>query len=265
MNKLDIIKMRRSVRTFDGREISTEDRDKLRAYVETIENPYGIHVEFIFLDAKELGLSSPVIKGESLYIAAKVADVPHSEEAYGFAFEKMVLYAWSLGIGTTWIAASMKRDVFEKAAGTKAGEMMYCISPLGYPAQEMVESERKTRVRLHADERKPGSELFFDKNFSTPLSDLDADTLSALEAVRLAPSATNAQPWRIVKNGNSFHFYEKHAKALTEHNPWVWDVQKIDMGIALCYFMSIVSGICSIENLDISTAEDIEYIATVTI
>ena len=263
MNKLDIIKTRRSVRTFDGREISTEDRDKLRAYVETIENPYGIHVEFIFLDAKELGLSSPVIKGESLYIAAKVADVPHSEEAYGFAFEKMVLFAWSLGLGTTWLAASLDRAAFQKAARANEDERMYCVTPIGYPIKEMPELEVIIRKGLHADDRKPWNELFFERDFSTPLDTSDNEIKVALEAVRLAPSATNAQPWRIVRDGCSFHFYEKHAKALSGNT--AWDVQKVDMGIALCHFMSIVSGICSIENLDISTAEDIEYIATVTI
>ena len=47
--------------------------------------------------------------------------VPHAEEAYGYSFEKLVLYAWSLGIGTTWIGGTMKRELFEKAAGLADG------------------------------------------------------------------------------------------------------------------------------------------------
>ena len=117
MNTLELIKTRKSVRTFDGRSISAEDREKLCAYIKHIPNPYGIPVEFALLDAKEHGLSSPVIQGEELYIAAKVEKQPHGEEAFGFSFEKMVLYAWSLGIGTTWIGGTLDRPHFEKVLG----------------------------------------------------------------------------------------------------------------------------------------------------
>ena len=40
---------------------------------------------------------------------------PHGEEAFGYAFEQIVLYAESLGIGTTWIGGTMDRKAFEKA------------------------------------------------------------------------------------------------------------------------------------------------------
>lgn len=87
----------------------TEDRKKQLSYLETITNPWDIPVTFVLLDPKQHGLSSPVIEGEDLYIAAKVPRVTQCEEAFGYSFEKMVLYAWSLGIGTTWIGGTMKR------------------------------------------------------------------------------------------------------------------------------------------------------------
>ena len=55
------------------------------------------------MNSEEYGLSSPVIEGEEYYIIAKVPKAEHCEEAFGYSFEEMVLYAWSLGIGTTWI------------------------------------------------------------------------------------------------------------------------------------------------------------------
>ena len=264
MNIMEVIKTRRSVRTFDGREVSAEDKEKLCTYIDKIKNPYDIPVEFILLDAKEHGLSSPVIEGEHLYITAKIPKVECSEEAFGYSFEKMVLYAWSLGIGTTWIGGTLKRELFDKAAETKDNEMMYCVSPLGYPAKEMSKNEIKMRKRIHADERVPATELFFDKDFNTPLNITDEKLKDALEAVRFAPSATNRQPWRIVKNGNSFHFYEQHAKELTGVLPW--DVQKIDIGIALCHFMSMLENSkCTIENPNIATSDNVYYIATVIV
>lgn len=109
----EIIRNRRSVRTYDGREVSQEDLGKLTAFMESIENPYGIPVVFKLLDAKEKGLSSPVINGANLYVGAKVPRRSHAEEALGYSFEMLVLYAWSLGIGTVWIGGTFDRAAFE--------------------------------------------------------------------------------------------------------------------------------------------------------
>ena len=106
---LKTIKGRKSVRTFDGRPVSAEDREKLEQYIRTIANPFGVPVRFVLLDAGEHGLSSPVLSGETLYVAGMVDRVPCADVAFGYAFEKLVLYAWSLGIGTTWIGGTMKR------------------------------------------------------------------------------------------------------------------------------------------------------------
>ena len=76
---LEIIKGRKSVRTFDGRQLTEEDREKLERYTETITNPFGIPVQFVFLDAEEYRLSSPVISGEKLYIAGKVEKKPYAD------------------------------------------------------------------------------------------------------------------------------------------------------------------------------------------
>ena len=107
-------------------------------------------------------MSSPVLSGESLYVAGKVDRVPCADLAFGFAFEKLVLYAWSLGIGTTWIGGTMKREVFERAAGLAQGEMMPCVSPLGYPAERRSLRETMMRKGVGADSRLPAEKIFFD-------------------------------------------------------------------------------------------------------
>jgi nitroreductase len=132
MNILDIIKTRKSVRTFDGNKISDEDKNKLLSYSQTIENPYDIPVNFVFLYSEKFNLNSSVIEGEDFYIAAKVPKTPHCVEAYGYSFEKLVLYAWSLGIGTTWIGGTFDRNLFEKAASTQEDEYMMIVTPVGY-------------------------------------------------------------------------------------------------------------------------------------
>ena len=264
----EIIKGRRSVRTFDGNPISGEDREKLTDYISGITNPFGIPVEFVLLDTEEYRLSSPVITGEKLYVAGKAAKVPYADAAFGYSFEKLVLYAWSLGIGTTWIGGTMKREQFEKAAGLKDGEMMPCVSPLGYPARKKSVREIMMRKGVGADNRMPAEKIFFDGGFGTLLSGKKKDAIiDLIEMVRWAPSAVNKQPWRIVcTDDGRYHFYEKKDKGYVSDA--TGDLQKIDVGIALCHFVMGLEekGITpkvEIADPGIRLPEGVEYIASV--
>ena len=232
MNGLELVRRRRSVRTFDGNPLRPEDAEKILRFAESIETPYAIPVSWKLLNAKENGLSSPVIVSTDAYVAGKLRRQPHAEEAFGFAFEKLVLYAESLGLGTTWIAGTMDRAAFEKAMELQADEVMPCVSPLGYPAKKMSLREAMMRKGVRADSRKDFSELFFDRSFDRPLQE-DVPCGDALEMVRWAPSAVNRQPWRVVIDGTQAHFYEKKNKGFADAG---WDLQKVDMGIAMCHF-----------------------------
>ena len=76
---------------------------------------------------------------------------------------------------------------------------MPCVSPLGYPAKKMSLRETLMRKGVRADSRIGFRELFFDGSFDKPLKEEQAgELLEVLEAVRLAPSAVNKQPWRVV-------------------------------------------------------------------
>lgn len=199
MNTLELIRSRRSVRTFDGRALREEDRSRILAFAEKTENPYDIPIEWKILSAEKHHLTSPVIVGADTYIAGKMNRVPHAEEAFGYTFERIVLYAQSLGIGSTWIAGTMDRPAFERALSLKNGEVMPCVSPLGYPAAKMSLRETMMRKGIKADKRLPFEQLFFKATFATPITEADAgDYHDLLEMVRWAPSAVNKQPWRIV-------------------------------------------------------------------
>ena len=264
---LKTIKGRKSVRTFDGRPVSAEDREKLEQYIATITNPFGIPVRFVLLDAKEHGLSSPVLSGETLYAAGIVPKIPNADTAFGYAFEKLVLYAWSLGIGTTWIGGTMKRDVFERAAGLGEGEMMPCVSPLGYPAKKRSIKETVMRKGVGADTRLPAEKIFFDGEWDKPLpAEKQAAIGDLAEMVRWAPSAVNKQPWRVIVTENGCHFYEKRDRGYSGEK--TGDLQKIDVGIALCHFMTGMeeqgdNPCLAVENPGLEVPENVEYIATV--
>ena len=265
MDILETMRNRRSVRTFDGSPLREEDAQKILDFAAAAENPYRLSINWKLLDAKTTGLSSPVIVGADAFLAGTMQRVPYAEEAFGYSFERVVLFAASIGVGTTWIAGTMDRAAFEKAAGVAAGEVMPCVSPLGYPAKKMSLRESIMRKGVKADSRLPFETLFFDRSFDRPLSFENAGRLGeVLEAVRLAPSAVNKQPWRAVCCGDRVHFYEKRNKPLEDG---AWDIQKIDMGIALCHF-ALAAERCGIpvtfrtEDPGLSAGDDVFYIAT---
>jgi len=228
------IKERRSVRTYDGRVLDEETKTKLMDFAGKIENPWGIPVEFRFLEAKRDGLACPVVTGADLYVGGKVKTVPGANAAFGYSFEAFVLYAQSLGLGTVWLGGTMNRGAFEKAMELESDEMMPCASPVGYPSAKMSMREIMMRKAVKADERQPFGELFFDGSFDVPLTEEKAGLFRMpLEMVRLAPSAVNKQPWRVVAADDTFHFYRKGKGSEGDSR---LDMQRVDLGIALCHF-----------------------------
>ena len=265
MNMTEMIRSRRSVRTFDAMPLREEDASRILAFAGKVENPYALPIEWKLLDRKNDDLSVPVVAGAETYIAGKMQRAEHAEEAFGYTFEKIVLYAWSLGVGTTWIAGTMDRKAFERAMCLAENEVLPCVSPLGYPAAKMSLRETMMRKGVKADSRLDFDKLFFDGAFDKPLpADYAGDLRLSLELVRLAPSAVNGQPWRLVLCGDRVHFYEKRGRGMASA---AWDIQKIDMGIALCHFElgAVESGlrpVLQVEDPGIPGQEGLVYIAS---
>ncbi len=59
--------------------------------------------------------------------------------------------------------------------------------------------------------------------------------------LRLAPSASNRQPWRVIQDGACYHFYLQRTPGygrgtLTFTLLGLADLQRVDIGIAMCHF-----------------------------
>lgn len=267
MNLTEIVMGRKSVRTYDGKPLSEEHLLDLGKFIREIPNPFDIPVELKLLKADKYGLSTLVTTGEDYYVAGIVPKKPYADVAFGYTFERLVLHAWELGVGTVWIGGTMKRELFEQAADIKDGEMMPCVSPLGYPAGKRTLKETMMRKGISADSRISANKLFFKGEWGKPLTPSD-DMASILELVRWAPSAVNKQPWRIIEKDGVYHFYEKKDKGFV--NDAVGDMQKVDLGIALCHFIMGLEekgkkADVSIADPGIKIPSDAEYIASVTI
>lgn len=235
----EAVTARYSVRTFEKKTVDKETKDKITAYAAALENPFGpgIRVQFIeketAANGEKLGTYG-VIKGAKLYIGVTVADKPYAAEAVGYEFEKLVLYIASLGLGTCWLGGTFNRSAFTEAMEIKEEELFPILSPLGYPSGKKSFTERLMRRGVKADDRLPWSELFFENSFESPLTeDYSGPYRYPLELLRLAPSAVNKQPWRLLICDGAVHFYKKGGVASELGS---LDMQRIDLGIGMCHF-----------------------------
>lgn len=235
----EAVKQRYSVRSYDKRTVDERTKEDILSYAAQLKNPLGpaIRIQLIEKDTasngEKLGTYG-VIKGANLYLGVTVIDEETALEALGYDFEQLVLYAASLGLGTCWLGGTFNRSAFTKAMDIREGEIFPILSPLGYPAKKRSFTEQIMRRSTKADERLAWKDLFSAGEFGEALSKEAAGEYEfALEMLRLAPSAVNKQPWRVVKDDRGFHFFEKHTMG-SEHGSI--DLQRIDVGIGICHF-----------------------------
>ena len=245
----EIIKRRYSCRSYTEEHISGGVKEKLETFIE--ENagcPFNSEIRFKLASA-EKG-DSEVLKGLGTYGFIKnpagfiIGGMKKSGmclEDYGYLMEKNILYATGLGLGNCWIGGSFKRSNFSKRMGALNDEDVPAVASLGYVSDKKTFMDRAVMYSAGSMKRKPWRELFFEQNFDTPLQPDDAGAYGEpLEMLRIAPSASNRQPWRIVKekDGNIFHFYLERNKGYTRtiRILRLADLQRIDMGIAMAHF-----------------------------
>ena len=234
----ETIKKRKSVRNYEKRGLSEQQRNEIVTYMNQIENPFQVKVKFHFLETELLDKGQKlgtygVIQGAKDYLGVTVKNTDFAMEAVGYAFEMLVLYATSLGLGTCWMGGTFNRNQFKTAMEISENDVFPIISPIGIPLEKRSITDTLVRKIAKSDQRKEWQELFFSTSFENILSKEDAsDYVTALELVRIAPSASNKQPWRIVKDGELFHFFKVQGYG----DVFGYDIQSVDMGIAACHF-----------------------------
>ena len=217
---------------------------ELRAYLDVPrEGPFGGQVRLKLLEAfdyEEAGIklgTYGVITGAQNFIAGAVEKSEHAMEDFGFRFEEAVLITTDLGLETCWLGGTLTRGAFEQALDAGPNEVVPAVSPLGYARERRSMMDSMIRFMASSKKRKPFGELFFDECFGKSLTRECAGRYAdVLEMVRLGPSASNRQPWRVVKDGgvNRFHFYQQRLRGYKKFS--AVDLQSIDMGISMCHF-----------------------------
>lgn len=240
MNIKQAIVQRRSIRTYKDEPISQELKVKLENYIADVASPFEAKTRFVMLDTDDISSQTKlgtygVISGAKTFICGITEKVFRYEENLGYAFEKIILYATSLGLGTCWLGGTFNRSNFTKAVGLKENEMIPVVTPVGYAKEKRNFLDSLFVKGAGSVNRKDWSELFFDEDFEKPLKrDAEDRFVEVFDMIRIAPSARNKQPWRIVKNGGVFHFYL--CRALGYKETLGYDIQRLDIGIAMCHF-----------------------------
>jgi nitroreductase len=241
----EIIKKRLSCRTYSEKPIEDKVLREFSYSINAVHTgPFGNQPKFKLIkltslppqEWKQLGTYG-VIKNAQFFLVGSIQNGNLAMEDYGYCKEKLILQATKLGLGTCWVGGTFQLSKFAQAISLQEGELLPTVSPVGYPAQQKSFTERIMRWSAGADNRKPWSDIFFAGNFSQPLTLSQAGKYSdALENLRLAPSATNKQPWRILRDAaqNTFHFYLSRAFGYNLLRNV--SLQDIDLGIAMCHF-----------------------------
>jgi hypothetical protein len=266
----EVIKIRSSCRTYGLQEIEESVLVKLKSYIEEINhecNNSNTNARFLIINkiasekGEKLGTYG-VISGANTFIVGVINNEKYDAVRFGYLFEKIILFATDLGLQTCWLGGTFKREDFIKYSNLAENEYIPIVSALGYKKDKSRILEVAMRRVVGANNRKSWNELFFDKSISKALEqDVSGLYATSLEMVRLAPSASNKQPWRIIKDKNLYHFYLYRTKGYGVEN---YDIQKNDIGIAMCHFelTSKELGLQGnwIEIKDINMPDDWEYI-----
>jgi len=249
---IQAINKRVSVRSYIDEPIGQEKKQKIIDLLQSPnEGPFGHQVRFALIDFSEINKNEVrslgtygFISGAKSFIVSAIKDglgeigAARAFVDLGYCFENVILTATNLGLGTCWMGGTFKRANFAKSINASEDEIVPAISPIGYARDRRTVREIAVRRFANSDHRKSWEDLFFDGNLNTPLSKESAgDYAVPIECVRLGPSASNNQPWRVVyqRQQGAFHFYLKRTPGYNKFNGKM-DLQLVDMGIAMCHF-----------------------------
>ena len=272
----DLVKKRSSCRSFDGRGLEPDTLAALDKFSAGLGLPFKNPVRFGVIDKQAVRAenlfsagSYGMIKGVRYYLSALVKKgAPRCWEDVGFGLEALVLYATSLGLGSCWIGGIFDRRNFGRALGMGADEILPAVIAIGRPAEKRSLRDRLVRWGAKGDQRKEAAVIFFNGGWGTPLLPGDLPGWGpVLENVRLGPSASNKQPWRVIYRDGAFHLFLSRDKAYSAMMPFA-DLQRIDLGIAMCHFefsakeFGLAGQWSAIESQIPDTPENYEYIAS---
>lgn len=236
--------VRTSKRSYAGVPLTELQADRLATLCEELSSIYeDARVVFVNQPADDVfsgivGAYGIVIQNAPAFIAFVARgelvgdDAPGTTTLSRFAMyadlnigrlgEAAVLEATALDLGTCWVAGSFDRKATSAYMTLGSDERIRAVTPVGLAADREGVVQRAVQGLVRARSRKelsviaPGSESW------------PSWAREAAEAVRVAPSGKNGQPWRMRLEGDEFILAHSVSEPLVP-------TYMADMGIALLH------------------------------
>ena len=204
-----MIPLRRSVRSYRSESLALDVLDRIVAFADSIA-PLDQDVQ---VQHRLIGTSQARFLQKWKTPHAFVFFAENTEKGLinvGYMYQHLDLYLQSLGLGACWVGLGWLHEDVPVPPGMTVAVMM----PFGTPDDVPLRTgEGDFRRKAMAD-----------------ITDAPDDRL---EVARLAPSATNSQPWYFTHASDAIHVYREQLSGIKLRT--LGRMNPIDMGIALAH------------------------------
>lgn len=203
---------RKSIRSYDMTPLSPDTLLQINQYIDSVKPLEGnTETEFSFIGTSDVKNLLPIKAPHYICLYSK------KTRGYlmnaGFMLQQIDLYLSSRGLGSCWLGMGKPTN----KAPTRIDDLDFVIMlALGKSDETLHRTDESEFKRKSLDQI----------GNAEGVGDL-------LEAVRLAPSATNSQPWFITGDAQRMHISRVKLNPI---KALIYDkMNQIDLGIALCH------------------------------
>jgi hypothetical protein len=274
MDPYSVIPKRTSRRSYTADDLSPDIKSEIIHILDSFNRGiFENEISFQLVSKQDVSLKKiklgtyGFIAGAKYFIVGQTSPTKNSFIDYGYCLERIILELTNIGLGTCWLGGTFDRSEFSKAISLKPDCVIPAITPVGYATPNRSIGDRVIRAGAGSKKRKAWEELFFERTTLRPVNpDNMGDKANWLEMLRLAPSASNNQPWRILIKDKQIDLFLSRKPGYQKIMDPI-DLQMVDMGIAMCH-LNLVANLHGksskwTQETSVETVFDWEYIASI--
>ncbi|MGD8114240.1 MAG: nitroreductase family protein [Sphaerochaetaceae bacterium] len=232
----DYIEKRKSTRKYDMNPLDEDTLKEIRQFASSMRPLVErIQIDYRFASAGEVKNILPIKAPHYIIISSDPEDLYLPN--VGFLFQQMDLFLSSKGLGSCWLGlAKPSKNIHTEK------EFVIILAfgrALGSPYRDMSDFRRKS------------------------LSEICDTSDERLECARLAPSASNSQPWYFITDQDTFHVYRVETGTL--RSMIYKRMNQIDIGIALAHLYLSYPKFSYTFQTDPKHIKGYEYMGTVSL
>lgn len=240
------IKSRISVRKYSERKLGQKEKDQIYKVIDELIPLYpDIPTRFIFIEDETVtneqvmtGLIGGYGKIKAPYcILCATVSREGAYENIGFMGEQLALHLTSMGIGSCWIGGGFDKDKTHQLVGE--GWIVPTVLSLGFPhpSIHLLPVNAKENRRRRKQLRSIAYDSYYGNDISTFLGK-NPSYENVLDMCRLAPSAMNFQPGRVILTKEKAIFLSAANFFMRKNS-----IHKIDGGIMFTHFVTMMEAV----------------------